>query len=233
MSSLVSITQGITKQAAFADDLAGAGPLELLRSWCDAIVKLGPFLSYHPEPSKSWLIVKQSYLEEANIVFAGSGIKITGEGRKHLGAVVGSQDYKLEFINKQIDWWVRELLILSEIALVEPHAAYSAFTHGYRHKFTYTMRTIDGISQELIRLDEAINKLVQNLFYGHDVSAVDRKIISLPVRMEGLGLIIPSEIADSQYQRSTLITSPLSNVIIEQRDFTVEDNSEIKKKRRK
>ena len=111
MSSLVSITQGINKQAAFADDLAGAGPLELLRSWRDAIVKSVPFLSYHPEPSKSWLIVKHSYLEDAKIVFTGSGIKITDEGRKHLGVVVGSQDYKLEFMNEQIDWWVRELLI--------------------------------------------------------------------------------------------------------------------------
>ena len=49
--------------------------------------------------------------------------------------------------------------------------------------------------------------------------------------MGGLGLIIPSEIADSQYQCSKLITFPLSNAIIEQRDFTVEAGSEIKKRR--
>ena len=94
------------------------------------------------------------------------------------------------------------------------------------------MRTIEGIRPELIRLEEAINKLVQNSFYGHDLTAVECKIVSLPVKMRGLGLIIPSEIADSQYQSSKLITSPLSNAIIEQRKFTVEDKSEIKKRRK-
>ena len=54
---------------------------------------------------------------------------------------------------------VREVEVLSKIALVEPHAAYSAFNHGVKHQYTYVMRTIPKISVLLISLDEAIDNI--------------------------------------------------------------------------
>ena len=85
-----SIVDGFVKYAAFADDLFGAGKFDHLRKWWDAIVNLGPYIGYHAKASKSWLIVKVQYYEIAKIVFENSGLNITTEGRKHLGAVVGS-----------------------------------------------------------------------------------------------------------------------------------------------
>ena len=77
------------------------------------------------------------------------------------------------------------------------------------------MRTIDGISNLLIRLDVAVDKLLQNLFFGHDISPEERIMFSLPVKMGGLGFIIPSENSETQYNNSKSITSfypiPLSN----------------------
>ena len=189
---------------------------------------MGPFLGYFPEPTKSWLIVKPEYLVQAVDVFAGTGINITDEGRKHLGAVIGSEKYKVKYVNEQIDKWVEELSKLADIALIEPHAVYAAFTHGYKHKFTYIMRTIDGISNLLIRLDVAVDKLLQNLFFGHDISLEERIMFSLPVKMGGLGFIIPSEISETQYNNSKSITSSLSNTVVEQTHLTEEDRNNIK-----
>lgn len=149
-----SIAIGFVKHAAFADDLFGAGDLDHLRKWWDAIVNLGPYMGYYAKASKSWLIVKGQYYEIAKIVFENSGLNITTEGRKHLGAVVGSTSYKNSFINSLIDDWIKELQVLSEIARTEPHAAYSAFIHGLQHSYTYFMRTIQDISIPLKRLDE-------------------------------------------------------------------------------
>ena len=182
-------------------------------------------------------MVKHPHLEMANAVFVDTGINITDEGRKHLGAVIGTDNFKTLYVNEQIDIWINELTKLSDIAKVEPHAAYSAFTHGYRHKFTYVMRTVDGVSNLFTRLDRDIDKLIRNLFFGHELSEEERKIVPLPVRMGGGGgggvleMIIPSEICETQFKNSESITPPLSNAIIEQRELTKEDKAGTKERK--
>ena len=82
------------KQSAFADDICGAGKLLSLKSWWDMVNYYGPHLGYYAESTKSWLIVKQEFYSDAQKIFEGTGINISVEGRKHLGAVIGSQDFK-------------------------------------------------------------------------------------------------------------------------------------------
>ena len=58
----------------------------------------GPTLGYHPNEKKRWLVVKSEKLKKANDVFAGTGINITTEGRKHLGAALGQRSYVEEYV---------------------------------------------------------------------------------------------------------------------------------------
>ena len=53
------------KQIWYADDATAGGRLAPLRAWWDLIVNRGPDYGYHPNASKTWLIVKESMLEEA------------------------------------------------------------------------------------------------------------------------------------------------------------------------
>ena len=57
------------KQVAYADDLTGSGELAQLKRWLDSIVENGPKLGYTAEPTKSWLIVKEDRLDEAEAIF--------------------------------------------------------------------------------------------------------------------------------------------------------------------
>ena len=91
------------KQAAFADDLTGVGKLKQLKIWWNMILEYGPYIGYHAKPSKSWLIVKKEKLEEAKIMFKNTGLNITSEGRKHLGAAVGSEAFKESYVKKKIE----------------------------------------------------------------------------------------------------------------------------------
>ena len=50
------------KRIAFADDFTGIGKINKLKIWWDSINEHGPFVGYYPEPSKSWLIVKENHL---------------------------------------------------------------------------------------------------------------------------------------------------------------------------
>lgn len=107
-------------QVAFADDLTGGGKLRALRMWWDQIVLMGPYIGYFAEPSKSWLIVKEELLEEAERIFEGSGLNITTEGRKELGAIIGTPAFKKKFMKEKVDGWTKELQLLLEIALTGP-----------------------------------------------------------------------------------------------------------------
>ena len=67
------------------------------------------------------------------------------KGKKHLGAAIGSEIYREEYINEKIDTWIREIKLLSEIAAFAPQEAYTCFTSGYKHKLNFCMRTIPSI----------------------------------------------------------------------------------------
>ena len=64
-----------------------------------------------------------------------------------LGTVVGSNDNKEEFVLAKVSEWVKQMEVLTNFACTEPHAAFSGFIHGLRHRYSYFMRTIPGISR--------------------------------------------------------------------------------------
>ena len=79
---------------AFADDFTGCWKLESIKQWFREICRIGPFIGYCVSPTKTWLIVKDNELEKAFQIFAGIGIKITSECRRHLEGVSGTNDNK-------------------------------------------------------------------------------------------------------------------------------------------
>ena len=125
-----------------ADDSAGGGSIVQLYNWYRQLSEEGQKFGYLVNGSKSWLIVKSRELaEEAKRVF-GEEVNIMTEGQRHLGAVIASQEYKDQYCEKKVCAWKEEIERLSEIAKSQPHAAYIAFTKGYKSKFTYFMCTI-------------------------------------------------------------------------------------------
>lgn len=205
------------RNVAFADDLNGTGKLQELLHWWKCVCEYGPIIGYFPKPSKSWLIVKPNLIDEATALFKDSGIKITAEGKKHLGAAIGSEDYKNEFVNEKIKSWVTEIINLTEIAKKDPHSAYCAFTHGLRHKYTYIFRTIPNIKDLLQPLENVIRKhFIPSITGDHCCNDIERKLLSLPPKLGGLGIINPMEIVEDQFKNSNSFTKSLKDQIIQQ-----------------
>ena len=116
----------------------------------------GPKLGYNAEPTKSWLIVKEENHGDAEAIFKDTGVNITTDGKQHLGASLGTSDYKNEFVSNLVETWVDQIEVLSEIASYEPHAAYIAFTSCIRHRYSFYMRTIPGIEALLQPLENVL-----------------------------------------------------------------------------
>ena len=203
-----------TTMVAFADDISAIGKCEDLRTWWNRLIEHGPLFGYYPEPTKSWLIVKQQHEERANEIFQGSNIQISTRGKKHLGAVIGSTDFKKEYCEKLVDGWVTELNLMAEIAMTQPQAVYACYVSGYQHKFTYHLRTIPGIEEFLAPLEECIrNVLIPSITGGHIVNDEERELLALPSRLGGMGIKVLTETAAVEFKNSNDLTQKLQSDI--------------------
>ena len=105
--------------------------------------------------------MKEEYIEIATKTLQDYNIKITTNGHSHLGPVVGSNEDKEEFVIAKVSEWVKQLEVLTKFAYTESYAVFSNFIHGLRHRYTYFMRTIHGISHLLKPLDYAIDIFIK------------------------------------------------------------------------
>ena len=96
ISSLrASISQ--VKQAWLADDSPGGGSIESLYQWYESLCEEGRKFGYIVNGAKSWLMVKSSELAEMVKKVFGDEVNITLEGIRHLGAVIGSKEFKNQY----------------------------------------------------------------------------------------------------------------------------------------
>ena len=214
---LIRRLSGNCKQVWYADDSAAFGSLEHLRSWWDKLTIEGPNFGYFANPSKTWLVTKDTHIHEAATIFTNSGVNITPNGRPYLGAALGSTEFIEEHLNSKVQAWSSKIAMLGEIAKSQPHAAYSALVHGLSSKWTYLSRVTPNISHLLTPLDTALRSLLLPALTGRpppNDSELD--LFALPARLGGLGIRIPSKNAEKELQSSHLVTSPLVFHILDQ-----------------
>ena len=98
-----------TKQCWLADDASGARSIKDVLKWWKSPDKMGPMFGYHPNALKCWLIVKPNKYEEALETFQNTGINVTTEGRRHLGATLGWRDFFKDWVEGVINNGLKRL----------------------------------------------------------------------------------------------------------------------------
>ena len=145
--------------------------------------------------------MKEGKIEDATTAFEGTGIGITQEGKRHLGAALGTNSFVDSYVQKKVSEWVREIEQLSSFAVTQPHATYAAFTHGLTSRWTFLARTTPNIGNLLQPLEEAIQY---------------KLTLALPARLGGLGVIDPTRLSDSHHTSSKNVSAPLVSLILDQ-----------------
>ena len=107
---------------------------------------------------------------------------------------------------------------------IQPQAAYSAFTFGFKHKFTFFLRTVPDIADYLLPIEETLTpRFIPAITGGHICSHTERALLALPVKFDGLGLQNRCEIANTELLNSKEITIELhENVITQNKDFQID-----------
>ena len=221
------------QMVAFADDLTAATTIRGLFQWWKCLIEIGPRYGYYPEPTKSYLIVKNGDIRGAKEHFTGTKVQITSTGQRHLGAVIGSKEFREWYCNQKISDWIKEISLLSDVALTEPQAAYACYVSAYQHKFTYFLRTIPGIEDNLAPLEEVVrHRLMPAILGGHLVNDDERALLSLPPRLGGLGIKNVQESAPTDYLNSVEVTKPLCQKILgAEMNGVAKTKSEIKQRK--
>ena len=73
------------------------------------------------------------------------GFKITTEGKRLLGAAIGSRSFAEEYVNNEVQERTEEIKSLAKVVVSQPQAVYAAFTHGMSSRWTYLMKKISNM----------------------------------------------------------------------------------------
>ena len=122
----------------YADDATAIGKLKGMKDWWDTLCAMGPGYGYYPKPSKTVLIIKNPQLKKAaQDTFQGTGIKISCDGERHLGAVLGTDNFREKYVQDKVSKWVKDVEELTLIGEDDPQLAYSSFTKALSHRWTF------------------------------------------------------------------------------------------------
>ena len=136
------------------------------------------------------------------------------------------QTFIKEYVQEKVKVWKTELNRLSLIAKSEPHAAFSALTHGLIGHWMYFLRTIEGITPLQQPIEDSIRQHYLPALTGQNgVSDLESELLGLPPRHGGLGLVNPTTLS-TEHTLSLCLTAPLTAIIVLQKgDIGTPDNS--------
>ena len=184
----------VLRQVWYADDASATGSLVSIRSWWDQLSTVGPAFGYHANAPKTWLVTKEQCFERAKEMFLDTDVNVTCEGRPYLGTPLGTCEYTEQYIKERVSCWIGDLQLLADIAKSQPHAAYSAFTHGFSHKFSYLCRTTPDIAPHLVPLEDFLRTTFIPALTGRaPPDDTVRDLFALPTRLGGLAIVNPTK----------------------------------------
>ena len=143
----INLNEMNAKKVVSVDDFSVAGSLNSVKNYWNKLTAIGPKYGYFPKPAKSCRFREKNFLMEVQNLLANSRVNTTAEGKRHLGAVIRSTEYRDKYVQDLVKDWDTQLTILSTIAEKQPQAAYLAFASRLKSKLNYYLRTI--ILQEL------------------------------------------------------------------------------------
>jgi len=207
-------THSIT-QIWYADDACTCGSLQDLRQWWDNLLSLGPDYGYYINTSKCFLLLKNNSVPGSTCTcFQGISVNVCSDGHRYLGSAIGTDDFVRSFVLNQVKTWHYELVLLTDIARSQPHAAFSSYIHRFESKWTFLCRTTPSVLHLFKALNAFINaSFLPTLTDQTPTNDILRQLLSLPVREGGLGIGEPSMVAKQHYSNSVKVTTLLVSIL--------------------
>jgi hypothetical protein len=206
------------------DDSSAFDKVSSLLNWFNKLLQVGPYYGYFLKPNKCHLIVKEPYFELAKNIFGGTGVNIVTSHR-FLGGVIGDPSGQHKFITSTVQESSNHITLLSSIANDQPQVAYSALSKSLQFEWNFLQRVTHNCNHLFQPIEDALlTKFIPSLM-GHDCTALERSLFSLPVKLGGLNIKILTANANIAYNSSRSATSLLIDSIKHNSpDFLITDH---------
>ena len=113
-----------------------------------------------------------------------------------------------------MDCWDYDIHHLSHMAESQPQAAYAALTKSLQREWIFLQRVVPMCCTLFANLETTLLASFFPAMFGCEISSLEQRMFSLPVRFGGLGVDLPVTSADSMYAASRHATGILMDAII-------------------
>ena len=196
----------------YADDSSCIADLGSLRAWYEELSRRGPTYGYHPEPSKTVLVVGPSDVQQVSTLFSDLGIRVVSGGR-FLGGFIGEHSLVANFVSDKVQLWSRCVQRLSDVATLQPQAAHAALARSLQFEWCHLQRVIPDSGNFFTPLRGALNDVFYPVLLGGSVSEHEVRLFGFPARFGGLGISDPVKSAGLAFSSSREGASVLVDAI--------------------
>jgi hypothetical protein len=143
------------EQPWYADD--AAAKFTILRAMFEHLLELGPGYGYHPESSKSIVVLVRHNLERAKVYFADLAFNVQ-TGSRYLGGFIGEDENRDEWLASKITRWVDIINQLSMVTGPYPQSAYAGMQMYVQAEWTFVQRVVRGVGEKFGTIREAMHR---------------------------------------------------------------------------
>ena len=130
-----------------------------------------------------------------------------------LGSVIEKESKCKKFLEFQQNEQIKILKKLTKIAKTSPQNVYACYTQGFQKKLLFLARTTPNTMENLEKCENIIKEqLLPNLVGKDTLNPQFREISSLPLKMGGLNIKLPSD------HESYLEWSKETSLVLESQD---------------
>jgi len=221
-------------QPWYADDAAMAGPASKVRKAMMLLQKWGPARGYFPEPAKSIVVCDKTQWERCKS-FVGEFNFTYTEGHRYVGGFLGPDVARRDWLDPQIQKWVRSVKALAKVARRYPQTAYTGLAKSLQSEWMYLQRVTAGVEDAFAPIEKALVEDFLPALLGatrEEVASL-RPLLALSARCAGLGIPNPTETAGRSFDTSVESTTALVLSLLEGAPLDVVDYIASAKKRKR
>lgn len=188
------------------------------------LMKWGPARGYFPEPAKSIVVVDDTQRERCQVLLREFDFRYT-DGHRYVGGYIGSDKARSDWIDPQIQQWVKGIKALAKVARRYPQTAYAGLQKSLQSEWMYLQRVTDRVSDDFAPIERAIQEdFLPALFDATKEEIAEmRPLLALSVRRAGLGIPVPTLSGPPSYRTSTQCTAMLTQSLLTGGPFSVAD----------
>ena len=190
-------------QPWYADDARALGTFAILETYFDLLTCHGPGRGYHPDLTKSVLIVRPDNIEAGKVCGARHGFRVC-TGSRYLGGCIGEDESKCDYLGERTLTWEKNNKMIRETARKYPQESYAAVVCSIQSEWIFLQRVTWYTGGAFAGVEKMIRgTFLPRLFFRKKThSPIVGSLSTMPVKKSGLGLLNPVTSAKDEYLSS-------------------------------